>query len=87
MRLAVSHNIFQFQFDFTKLYENMQIFSQNEEYYYYYACDRRYSNDVQKEQLHRTHKFIQDIEIFPNRFFPLFFVYSSNFKKLNTKKK
>lgn len=31
----------------------MQIFSQNEEYYYY-ACDRRYSNDAQKEQLHRT---------------------------------
>ena len=25
MRLAVSQNIFQFQFDFTKLYENMQI--------------------------------------------------------------
>ena len=87
MRLAVSQNIFQFQFDFTKLYENMQIFSQNEEYYYYYACDRRYSNDVQKEQLHRTHKFIEDNFLSQPVFPTFFFVYSSNFKKLNTKKK
>ena len=60
MRLAVSQNIFQFQFDFTKLYEN-----------------------IQKEQLHRTHKFIQD-NFLSQPVFPTFF--RQIFKKWNKKK-
>ena len=83
MRLAVSQNIFQFQFDFTKLYENMQIFSNKMKNIIYYACDRRYSNDVQKEQLHRTHKFIQD-NFLSQPVFPTFF--RQIFKKWNKKK-